>query len=223
MNTRKPHRPETPIRLALVDDHTLFRETLKVVLNNEPDIRVIGDAAGLQDGLAMVRNTKPDVLIQDICLGTDDGLKMLQDVRTQAPGVRCLVLTGFVADEFIRRAIRQHADGFLLKSCSMPALITGIRQVASGHKSWDSSILSRLAELGSEEHPDRGGIILLSPPEQKIACLIAEGLTNREIGLRLHLAEKTIRNRVSLILDKLQVPRRSKLAALYTRDTLSSR
>jgi len=223
MTTRHPTRPGSPIRVALVDDHTLFRETLKVVLNTERDIQVIGDAANLTDGLAMVRRSQPDVLIQDICLGADDGLQMLQEIRTTVPAVRCLILTGFVADDYIRRALRKHADGFLLKSCSMPALITAIRQVAGGHKTWDNSILTRLAVLDSTELPERGGIALLTPPEHKIARLIAEGLTNREIGVRLHLAEKTIRNRVSLILDKLHVTRRAKLAALYTRDAMLSR
>lgn len=207
------------IRVALVDDHTLLRETLKEILNAESGIKVVGDTHGPNEGLFMIEKEQPTVVLLDICLGPDNGLEMLRQLKATSPHVKCLVLTGFTEDEFILKAIQGHADGYLLKTCSMPTLINAIRQVAADHKFWDDSILRRLTDIKSkkkhtvdEENMD----FLLSPGEKEISRLVAEGLTNGEIGRRVHLAEKTIRNRVSLIMDKLHVPRRSKLAALYT-------
>ncbi len=207
------------IRVAMIDDHSLFLESLKPILNAEPDIEVVGDATGREDGLAMIRRTQPHVLIQDICLGPDDGLKLFKEIKGAAPRTRCLVLTGFAENDFILRAIRQHMDGFLLKSCSTAILTNAIRQVAAGHKIWDHTILSRLAELdpSSERAHHVTGIKSLTAGERKIAHCIAEGMINRQIGTELHLSEKTIRNRITVIMEKLQVSRRSGVAALYTR------
>ena len=209
-----------PIRVALVDDHTLLRESIKAILGSEKGISVVGDAAGRIEGLAMIRKVKPDILVQDIRLGLDDGLLMLREVREIAPKTRCLVLTGFTEDGLMHEAIRQLAFGFLLKSCSMPLLVSAIRQVAAGHKVWDPPTLARLTGLDrkpSEEIPETG-MDTLTSVETRIASLIAEGLTNREIGVRVNLAAKTIRNRISLIMEKLQVTRRSKIATLFTQN-----
>jgi DNA-binding NarL/FixJ family response regulator len=195
---------------------------MKTILNGKRGITVVGDAANRAEGLAMLRRVKPDILIQDIRLGQDDGLQMLREVKTFSPKTRCLVLTGFTEDTLLLQAIRQSADGFLLKSCSMPLLVRAIRQVAGGEPFWDHDTLTRLVGLNTssgEGEPLETGMGMLTPVEYRIAGYIAEGLTNREIGKRVHLAEKTIRNRISIIMDKLQVTRRSKIAALFTRDT----
>ena len=217
MKQNHPHHTRT-IRLALVDDHTLLRESMKTILKQEKDIQVVGDAANRLEGLAMISQVKPDILIQDIRLGQDDGLQMIREVRDISPKTRCLVLTGFTEDILILRAIRQAADGFLLKSCSMPSLIHAIRQMASGHQVWNTETLARLARLDAEsgDGSPENGMDILTPIETRIAGFIAEGLTNREIGTRVHLAAKTIRNRISLIMEKLQVTRRSKIATLFT-------
>jgi two-component system response regulator DevR len=210
-----------PIRVGFIDDHTLFRESVKRILNSEPDIDVVGDSAGRVDGIAMILREKPDVLIQDIGLGSTDGLAMLSEIKTLAPRLKCLILTGMTDNHHILRAIRSRADGYLLKDCSMPALIEAIRKLARGQTIWDPALIARLMETDSkhDKELDVEGIKSLTASESKIAHLIAEGLTNREIGKRLHLAEKTIRNRISLIMDKLQVTRRAKIATLYTRNS----
>ncbi len=209
--------PPAPIRLVLVDDHTLLRESFKQILNAQPGIEVVGDAAGRHDGLAMIAKTTPDLVIQDICLGKDNGLEMLRHLKSTFPGIKCLVLTGFIEDDFILEAIQSHADGYLLKSCTMPTLINAIRQLANDHKCWDASVLKRLTDLHARKRLPTAEETLdyLSPGEREISRLVAEGMTNGEIGREVHLAEKTIRNRVSLIMDKLHVSRRAKLAALY--------
>ncbi len=214
-----------PIRIGFIDDHTLFRHSLTHVLNAEPDMQVVGDAAGRRDGLAMIGQHKPDILIQDINLGSDDGLEVMHEIKTTVPHLKCLVLTGMVEDSHILRAIRKQADGYLLKDCSIPVIVEAIRKLARGQKMWDPSLIARLAEMDPKPCGNAGGgsVNKLTPIEQKIAHLIAEGHTNREIGKQLHLAEKTIRNRVSLILEKLQVPRRTKIAALYTRNAERNR
>lgn len=210
--------PNPPIRIFLMEDQTLLRESMRRILNNEQGLRVVGTASTRADGLALIKKTKPDVLIQDACLGEEDGLEMLRDARALAPGIRCLVLTAFTDDGVLLQAIRQAADGFLLKTCSMPSLFKAIRLVAEGRQVWDNETLTRLARLDGEARKEakETGMDSLVPLEFQIAKLIAAGLTNREIGQHLHLAEKTIRNRVSVIMDKLQVARRSKIAALFT-------
>lgn len=215
----KQQSPSSPIRIVFIDDHTLFRHTLSHVLNEEPDIKVVGEAAGRDEGLAMITRLNPDILIQDINLGTDDGLEVMHEIRTLSPQLKCLILTGMVENALILRAIRKRADGYLLKDCAIPAVIEAIRKLARGQKVWDPSLIARLADLDPDPARDGGpaGMENLNTTEQRIAQLIAEGHTNRQIGQQLHLAEKTIRNRISLILDKLQVPRRSCIASLYAR------
>lgn len=213
-------QPDSIIRVALIDDHTLLRELLGTVLSAESDLHVVGTAGGYQEGLTMIRECTPQVLLLDICLGHEDGLQLLHEVKDLSPQLKCIILTGVTDDEYFLKAIRRNADGFLLKNTSMPHLIRVIRQVAGGHKSWDSLLLSRLATLDSKSgsETDVSGMASLTPPERKIARLIAEGMTNREIGEQVRLADKTIRNRISIIMGKLQVSRRSKIAALYIQD-----
>lgn len=212
---------QKPIRVGFIDDHTLFRESVKRILNGAPDIDVVGDSAGRVDGLAMILQHKPDILLQDIGLGSADGLAMLSEIKILAPRMKCLILTGSMENHHILRAIRSRADGFLFKDCSMPVLMEAIRKLARGETIWDPALIARLMEpdLKLSRELEAEGIKSLTTSESKIANLIAEGLTNREIGKRLHLAEKTIRNRISLIMDKLQVTRRAKIATLYTRNS----
>ena len=212
--------PDSTIRVALVDDHTLLRESLKTVLNAESDIFVVGTAGGHQEGLTMVRECAPQILLLDICLGQEDGLQLLHEIKVLSPQLKCIILTGVTDDEYFMKAIQRNADWFILKTSSMPHLIRVIRQVAGGHKSWDSLLLSRLAALDSKSgaETDVSGMASLTPPERKIARLIAEGMTNREIGKQVRIADKTIRNRISIIMGKLLVSLRSKIAALYIQD-----
>lgn len=226
MKSSPKHPPApNPIRIGFIDDHTLFRHSLTHVLNAECDMKVVGDASGREEGLSMIEQVKPDLLIQDINLGSDDGLDVMHEIKAAAPHLKCLVLTGMIEDCHILRAIRKRADGYLLKDCSIPVIIEAIRKLARGQKIWDPSLIARLADMDPRPPGDTGltGVDSLNSTEQKIAHLIAEGHTNREIGLQLHLAEKTIRNRISLILEKLNVPRRTNIAALYTRSVERNR
>jgi len=213
------------IRVVLVDDHTLLRETLTHILNSQAGMLVVGTATSRKESLALIAKEHPAVVLLDICLGHDNGLEILRQLKTTSPEIKCLIVTGFTEDDFILEAIQSHADGYLMKTCTMPTLINAIRQVATGHKVWDESILRRLTDIKSKKHISHNEekMDFLSPGEKEISRLVAEGLTNREIGRKVHLAEKTIRNRVSLIMDKLHVPRRSKLAALYAENLASKR
>lgn len=226
MNKLFTHKKQPSlIRVVLVDDHTLLRETLTHILNSQAGILVVGTAASRKDSLALISKTQPTVVLLDICLGHDNGLEMLRQLKTISPRIKCLIVTGFTEDDFILEAIQSHADGYLLKTCTMPTLINAIRQVATDHKVWDESILRRLTDIQSKKnlaHNDEQ-LDFLSPGEKEISRLVAEGLTNREIGRKVHLAEKTIRNRISLIMDKLHISRRSKLAALYAKNLVSKK
>lgn len=207
----------TPIRVALVDDHSLLRETLKSILNAVPGILVVGDAADYNESLIMIETKCPTVVLLDICLGHDNGLDVLRHLKATAPHIKCLIVTGFTEDDFILEAIRHHADGYVMKTCAIATLVYAIQQVAADHKFWDESILKRLSDINLKRRPlnNQDEVDLLTPGEKEISRLVAEGMTNGEIGQKVHLAEKTIRNRISLIMDKLHISRRSKLAALY--------
>lgn len=164
-----PLLPASPIRIVLIDDHGLLRETMKQILNDQTDLQVVGDASGNNEGLVLIEKEQPAIVIQDICVGEDNGLDMLRHLKDTAPQIKCLVLTGFTEDDFILEAIQNHADGYLLKTCSMLTLINAIRQLAAGHKCWDETILKRLTDLHSLKRlaVGEGKIEYLSPGKKK--------------------------------------------------------
>lgn len=217
MRHKTPPASRPLIRLALIEDETLLREAMKTLLKQEPGFVVAGDAGGRIDGLKMIARVNPDILLLDINLGEDSGLDMLQEIKVLSPRLRCLVLTGLTDDHLILKAVRGAADGFMLKSCSIQALVRAIRLLATGQKAWSNDLLIRMAALDTPPHedPKETGMASLDAIEFRIAGLVSEGLTNREIGVHLALAEKTIRNRISIIMEKLPATRRSRIAALF--------
>lgn len=210
------------IRVVMIDDHSCIRDMMTTVLSTLPDMVMVGTAGNRRDGLAVIQTQKPDVLIQDICLGNEDGLAMVPEARRLAPHMKCIVVSGYDTNDLILRAMRYEVDGYIRKLAENRIILNAIRQVASGHKVWDESILKRLIEMDvePEKKPGPVGIHMLTETERKVAHLIAEGMTNEEIGKELNFAGKTIRNKVSLIMEKLQVNHRARISALYVRSIL---
>ncbi|AJP02785.1 LuxR family transcriptional regulator [Streptomyces cyaneogriseus subsp. noncyanogenus] len=211
-------REEGQIRVFLLDDHEVVRRGVHDLLAGEDDIEVVGEAGTAADALARIPATRPDVAVLDVRLPDGSGVEVCRDVRSLDESIRCLMLTSFSDDEALFDAIMAGASGYVLKDIRGGELLTAVRDVAAGKSLLDpvatARVLERLRE-GGPRTDDR--LAHLTEQERRILELIGEGLTNRAIGERLHLAEKTIKNYVSSLLSKLGMQRRSQAAAYVAR------
>jgi DNA-binding NarL/FixJ family response regulator len=203
------------IRVFLLDDHEVVRRGLTDLIDAEPDMTVVGEAAGVTGLLAAVSTAEPDVAVLDVRLADGNGIEACRDIRSAHPGIRCLILTSFADDRALVDAAMAGASGFVLKQIRGNELITSIRAVAEGRQLLDGAE-ARLA-LRRLKDTEEGRIEQLTPQEQRVFELIGAGLTNRQIGDELHLAEKTVKNYVSNLLAKLGMARRSEAAAFAAR------
>jgi two-component system, NarL family, response regulator DevR len=200
----------------LVDDHEVVRRGLRDLLDVEEDLDVVGDAATAGMALAGIAATSPDVAVLDVRLPDGNGVEVCREVRARDPRIACLMLTSFSDDEALFDAIMAGAAGYLLKDIKGNDLVDAVRRVASGDSLLDPSVTGKVLERlrkGDEEDPR---LKALSDQERRILALIAEGLTNRQIAERMHLAEKTVKNYVSNLLAKLGMQRRTEAAVFYT-------
>jgi len=202
------------IRVFLVDDHEIVRRGIADLLNAEPDIDVVGEASSAAQAVGRIAATVPDVAVLDVRLPDGNGIDVCRDIRSQHPEVRCLILTGYDDDEAINAAVLAGASGYVLKDVRGSGLIEAIRKVAAGRSLIDSSLSRRVVEKIETESAEDPRLGSLSLRESQILALIADGLTNRQIGVELGLAEKTIKNYVSGLLSKLGLQRRTQAAIL---------
>jgi DNA-binding NarL/FixJ family response regulator len=205
-----------PITVFLLDDHEIVRRGIAQLLESEDDIEVIGEAGTAAQATARIPALRPDVAILDVRLPDGEGVSVCRDVRAAVePPPACLMLTSYSDDEALFGAIMAGASGYLLKEVAGIDLVGAVRTVAAGGSLLDpratALVLERLRR-GSEPADPR--YASLSPQEQRILALIADGLTNRQIGAELFLAEKTVKNYVSSLLHKLGFARRTE-AAVY--------
>ncbi|MFG2946755.1 response regulator [Streptomyces adustus] len=210
---------EGKIRVFLLDDHEVVRRGVHEMLSVEDDIEVVGEAGTAAEALARIPATRPDVAVLDVRLPDGSGVEVCREVRSRDDSVGCLMLTSFADDEALLDAIMAGAAGYVLKAVRGNELLTAVREVAAGKSLIDpqatARVRERLREGGRAGADDR--LARLTEQERRILDLIGEGLTNRQIGERLHLAEKTIKNYVSGLLAKLEMQRRSQAAAFVAR------
>ena len=201
-------------RVFLVDDHEIVRRGIAELLGREADLEVVGEAGDATHALTRIAATLPDVAVLDVRLPDGDGIELCREVRSRHPEVRCLMLTAYDDDEATMSAVLAGASGYVLKNVSGTRLVEDIRAVATGrsllHPAATRQVAER-AEAGDRDDPRFGSLQLR---ERQVLALIAEGLTNRQIGERLGLAEKTVKNYVSGLLRKLGLERRTQ-AAVY--------
>jgi len=202
------------IRVFLMDDHELVRRGLVDLLRSEPDITVVGEAGTAADALRRIPSARPDVALLDGRLPDGSGIDVCRDVRSTNPGIRCLILTSFDDDEALFAAIMAGASGYLLKEVGGSNLVAGIRQVAAGHSLIDPAVTQKLLDRLRNPVKETSKLDQLTPREREILDLITDGYTNRQIGEQLYLAEKTVKNYVSILLTKLGMQRRTQ-AAVY--------
>ena len=206
---------DASIRVFLLDDHEIVRRGVRELLEAEPDIEVVGEASTAAEALARVPATKPDVAVLDVRLPDGNGVAVCRDLRSAMPELACLMLTSFADDEALFDAIMAGASGYVLKQIRGNDLIGAVRTVAAGGSLLDpraaAAVMERMRAPKAAD-PLAG----LTDQERRILELIGEGLTNRQIGERMFLAEKTVKNYVSNLLSKLGLQRRTQAAVLAT-------
>ncbi|KAA0932971.1 response regulator [Streptomyces apricus] len=208
-----------PIRVFLLDDHEVVRRGVHDLLDDEPDITVVGEAATVAQALARVPALRPQVAVLDVRLPDGDGVTVCRELRSRLPELACLMLTSFDDEEALLDSIMAGASGYVLKQIQGSDLVSAVRTVAAGRSLLDPSATARLmARLREGERPKEEPDALpgLTVREREILALIGEGLTNRQIGQRLYLAEKTVKNHISRLLAKLGVERRIQAAVIAT-------
>lgn len=206
-----------PIRLVLVDDHEVVRIGLCAVLNLTPGMKVIGQGGRMEDAKKLCYRLKPDLLLLDIRLPDGSGVDAARKILAQCPDTRVLFLTSFADDHTVLEAILSGAQGYILKDIASNALIHAIRTVASGQTLIDPRLTKHTPEWlrNVNSEPGQSKRALLSPQEQRLLPLVANGLTNKEIAKDLQLSEKTVKNYLANIYSKLNIGRRSQIAAFY--------
>ncbi|MFD4719107.1 response regulator [Streptomyces sp. NPDC058423] len=210
---------EGKITVFLVDDHEVVRRGVYELLSVVDDIEVVGEAGTAADALVRIPAVRPDVAVLDVRLPDGSGVEVCREVRSQNEDIKCLMLTSYADDEALFDAIMAGASGYVLKAIRGAELLTAVRDVAAGKSLLDpvatARVLERLRDGNAPKTDDK--LASLTDQERRILDLIGEGLTNRAIGERLHLAEKTIKNYVSSLLSKLGMERRSQAAAYVAR------
>lgn len=206
------------VRVFLLDDHELVRRGLRELLESEGDIEVAGEAATTANAMAQIPALRPDVAILDARLPDGNGIEVCRSVRSIDPTIRALILTSFDDDDALFAAIMAGAAGYVLKQVTGQDLLSAVRQVAAGGSLLDPDVTGRAMRRlrdGNSSEPDE--LKELSAQEHRILELVADGLTNGQIGERLFLAEKTIKNYLSNILARLGFERRAQAAVLASR------
>jgi DNA-binding NarL/FixJ family response regulator len=202
------------IKVFLLDDHEIVRRGVRELLEAEPDITVVGEPGTAQSALARIPALRPDVAILDVRLPDGDGVSVCREIRSQLPEIGCLMLTSFGDDEALFDAIMAGAAGYVLKQIRALDLVGAVRTVAAGGSLLDQEAATRVMRRMRDQAARSDPLAVLTAQERRILELIGEGLTNRQIGERMFLAEKTVKNYVSALFSKLGLERRTQ-AAVY--------
>lgn len=215
----------TKIRVGLVDDHALLRLGLRTLIDDEPDMEVVGEADSTAAALQMADKAHPQVVLMDIRLPGDSGLEATRQMTARYPDIKVVMLTSFADEELVIGAIRAGAVGYILKEVGNEEVLRGIRAAASGGSVLDAATTSRLlARVRATEHKaDEEAFRDLSDRELDVLYEVSQGKTNGEIASSLNLSEKTARNYVSTILEKLQLTNRIELATYAIKHNLAER
>ncbi|MFN3974046.1 MAG: response regulator [Dehalococcoidia bacterium] len=207
------------MRILVVDDHEVVRQGLRSLLERQEGFEVVGEAGSVAEAIEAALHLNPDVVVMDVRLPDGSGVEACREIRAAKPSTRVLMLTSYPDEEAVFDSIMAGASGYVLKQVRAKELVEAIRRVGQGESLLDpmvtQKVLERIRSMGG--HKAEAQWPTLTPQEEKILALIAEGKTNREIAAELFLSEKTVKNYVSSLLDKLGVARRAEAAAYYVR------
>jgi DNA-binding NarL/FixJ family response regulator len=205
------------IRVFLLDDHEIVRRGLRELFESEPDIVVVGESGSAVEAARRIPALRPHVAVLDGRLPDGSGVDVCREMRSVDPSIQGLILTTFDDDEALFAAIMAGAAGYILKQIHGTDLVDAVRRVAAGQSLLDPAVTARVLQRVRKPDPEDPALAQLTEQERRILACIAEGLTNRQIGERLFLAEKTVKNYVSSLLAKLGLERRTQAAVLATR------
>ena len=214
-----------PIKVLIVDDHEVVRVGLQTVLSRQESIHVVGEAATVSDAVGEACRLQPDVVLMDVRLSGGSGVDACRAIRDSCPDTRVLFLTSYQDEEAVLAAVIGGAHGYLLKQVNADALLRAIHSVAQGQSILDPAITQPLlARMRSQREealePQRAA---LSSQQHRVLALVAEGKTNKEIGSSLELSDKTVKNYIRFIFQKLKVTRRAQAAAYFIRESPSEK
>ncbi|GAB2768070.1 response regulator [Amycolatopsis magusensis] len=205
------------IRVFLVDDHEVVRRGVAHLLEADADLEVVGEAGTAAQALARIPALCPDIAVLDVRLPDGNGVELCRDLRSRVPGLNCLMLTSFTDEQAMLDAILAGAGGYVIKDIDGLRLVSAVHDVGSGLSLLDNRAAAALmAKLRADVAAD-GPLATLSDRERELLGFISDGLTNRQIAVRMNLAEKTVKNYVSRLLTKLGMQRRTQAAVLATR------
>ncbi len=209
-------------RILLVDDHEVVRLGLKSLLEHHPQFDVVGEAGTAREAIEQVTRLRPEVVVMDIRLPGSSGIEACQEITTQFPETRVIMLTSYAEDEMLFSAIRAGASGYVLKQIGGEDLIRALEAVGRGEALIDTSLTQKVFEKvrQADEKEKASAFVTLSQQEKHVLLLVSEGKTNREIAKSLFLGEGTVRNYVSSILNKLEVSNRAEAAAYAVQHSL---
>jgi len=211
--------PQHPTTLLLVDDHEVVLIGLRTVFSRESGFRVVGEAMTATDALAKACKLKPDVVLLDVRIPDHQGVSICTKILEGSPGTRVIFLTSYADEETVVAALLAGAEGYLLKEIGAEALIRSIRIVTSGQSILDPAITKQafqwMKTLASSS--GEGSLESLSPQEKAVLALVAEGKTNKEIAASLELSDKTVKNYLANIFQKLHISRRAQAAVIFTK------
>lgn len=202
------------IRVFVVDDHEIVRRGVAALLEREPDMEIVGEAGSIAQARPRIAATVPDIALLDMRLPDGDGIDLCRDVRSKNPNVRCIILTAYDDDAAVYAAVMAGASGYVLKDMRSSALVDAVRTVAHGRQLLNPAISRMAVQRIAARQPSATVLDTLNTREREILELIADGMTNRQIGETLALAEKTVKNYVSSLLGKLGIQRRTQAVAV---------
>lgn len=205
------------MKILIVDDDALIRDGLKMILQHEEDMDIIGTASNGQEALKSCEESIPDVVVMDIRMPILDGVEATKRIKEQYRNVKVLLLTTFKDVEYIKSALKYGADGYVLKSNSSESIIESIRAVYQGNVVFEKEIAARITELMDQEEKINWKELNITPREYELMELVSKGMCNKEISGKLHMSEGTIRNNISTLLDKLELRDRTQLAIFFIR------
>ncbi len=208
------------IKVVLVEDTEVVRMGLAALLGTAPRLQIVGEAGSVAVGIETCTRVRPDVVLLDLRLPDGTGFEACRRILQLLPDTRVLILTSAVSDAMVDEAIRSGAHGYLLKEIDGRGLISAIRDVAAGKSILDPAVTARVMQIVKSGGTGRDALASLSPQERRVLALIAEGCTNKEVGVKRGLSEKTVKNYLSTVFEKLHVSRRAEAAVIYAQEKI---
>ncbi|MGW4489215.1 response regulator transcription factor [Amycolatopsis sp. NPDC004368] len=204
------------LRVFLVDDHEVVRRGVAEMVEDEPDLTVVGQAGSVSQALARIPALRPDVAVLDVRLPDGNGIELARELLSKLPELKCLMLTSYTDEQAMLDAVLAGASGYVIKDITTLDLVSAVREVGAGRSLLDAHAAAALMAKLRAGAEKKGPLAQLSEQERTLLDLIGEGLTNRQIAERMFLAEKTVKNYVSRLLTKLGMQRRTQAAVLAT-------